>query len=142
MALESATYIDELVSTNPLASDNVSQGDNHLRLIKSVLQSSFPSVDMAVNAIHASDSAPAESITAGLVWFDTSANLLKIRNEAGEYLGEAGGDIWDSEHLVEANKKYDEQGTYSYRITHVMPQDPLNFGMDIGVILDKVAVAK
>ena len=84
MALESATYIDELVSTNPLASDNVSQGDNHLRLIKSVLQSSFPSVDMAVNAIHASDSAPAESITAGLVWFDTSANLLKIRNEAND----------------------------------------------------------
>jgi len=84
MALESATYIDELVSTNPLASDNVSQGDNHLRLIKSVLQSSFPSVDMAVNAIHASDSAPAVAITAGLIWFDTSANLLKIRNEAND----------------------------------------------------------
>ena len=84
MALVSATYIDELVSTNPLASDNVSQGDNHLRLIKSVLQSSFPSVDMAVNAIHASDSAPAESITAGLVWFDTSNNVLKIRNEAND----------------------------------------------------------
>ena len=36
MGLESATYIDEFVSTNPLASDNVSQGDNHLRLIKAV----------------------------------------------------------------------------------------------------------
>ena len=55
MALESANYIDELVSTNPLASDNVSQGDNQLRLIKKVLKQSFPSVDMAVNAIHASD---------------------------------------------------------------------------------------
>jgi hypothetical protein len=84
MGLESATYIDELVNTNPLAADNVSQGDNHLRLIKAVLQSSFPSVDMAVNAIHASSSAPAVAITAGLVWFDTSANLLKIRNEAND----------------------------------------------------------
>ena len=84
MALESANYIDELVSTNPLASDNVSQGDNQLRLIKKVLKQSFPSVDMAVNAIHASDSAPAVAITAGLIWFDTSANLLKIRNEAND----------------------------------------------------------
>jgi hypothetical protein len=84
MALETATFLDELVSTNPLASDNVSQGDNHLRLLKAVLQSSFPSVDMAVNAIHASSSAPAESISAGLVWFDTSANVLKIRNEAND----------------------------------------------------------
>ena len=84
MSLESATYFDELVSSNRIASDYVSEVDNHLRLIKSVLQSSFPSVDMAVNAIHASDSAPAESITAGLIWFDTSANLLKIRNEAND----------------------------------------------------------
>ena len=67
---------------------------------------------------------------------------LKIRNEAGEYLGEAGGDIWDSEHLIEPNKKYEEKGTYTYKLPHIMPQDPLNFGMDIGVILDKVAVAK
>ena len=59
MGLETGTYIDDLVSTNPLAADNVSQGDNHLRLIKAVLKASFPSVDMAVNAIHASSSAPA-----------------------------------------------------------------------------------
>ncbi len=84
MGLESASYIDELNSSNPTATDPVSQGDDHLRLIKSVLKTSFPSVDIAVNAIHASDSAPAESITAGLIWFDTSANLLKIRNEAND----------------------------------------------------------
>ena len=84
MGLETGTYIDDLISTNPLAADNVSQGDNHLRLIKAVLKASFPSVDMAVNAIHASSSAPALAITAGLVWFDTSANVLKIRNEAND----------------------------------------------------------
>lgn len=43
MALESATKISQLVSTNPTSTDVVSQGDNHLRMIKSVLKSSFPS---------------------------------------------------------------------------------------------------
>jgi len=41
MGLESASYISELVDTNPTATDPVSQGDDHLRLIKSVLQTQF-----------------------------------------------------------------------------------------------------
>ena len=84
MALESASYLNGLVDTNPAATDQVSQGDDHLRLIKKVLKDSFPSVDAAVNAIHASASAPATSISAGLVWFDTTNDLLKIRNEAND----------------------------------------------------------
>jgi hypothetical protein len=43
MALESGTYVKDLVSTNPPGTDAISQGDDHLRLIKSVLQNSFPS---------------------------------------------------------------------------------------------------
>lgn len=43
MALENTTKIQGLVSTNPTSTDKVSEGDNHLRLIKSILQSSFPS---------------------------------------------------------------------------------------------------
>ena len=62
MGLESAAFLNGLVDTNPAATDNVSQGDDHLRLIKKVLKDSFPSVDAAVNAIHASASAPATSI--------------------------------------------------------------------------------
>ncbi len=45
MALESGTYIKDLVSTNPSGTDAISQGDDHLRLIKSVLQNSFPSTN-------------------------------------------------------------------------------------------------
>lgn len=41
MPLESATYIDDLDPSYPLGTDNVSQGDDHLRLIKSTLQNSF-----------------------------------------------------------------------------------------------------
>lgn len=42
MGLESATYVNDLVSTNPITADNVSQGDDHLRLIKEVLKTTFP----------------------------------------------------------------------------------------------------
>ena len=47
MGIESATYISQLVATNPLASDPVSQGDEHLQLIKSVLQSQFTTLGAA-----------------------------------------------------------------------------------------------
>jgi energy-converting hydrogenase Eha subunit B len=44
MALESATYINQLVPANPVHTDPLSQGDSHLRLIKSTLQATFPAV--------------------------------------------------------------------------------------------------
>jgi len=42
MALETSTTISGLVSANPTAIDAVSQGDDHLRLLKSVLKAQFP----------------------------------------------------------------------------------------------------
>jgi hypothetical protein len=50
MALEVANYIDELVAANPAAADQVSQADDHLRLIKTVLLQSFPNISDAVTA--------------------------------------------------------------------------------------------
>ena len=47
MGLETATYISQLVDTNPTSSDPVSQGDDHLRLIKEVLQSQFTTLGAA-----------------------------------------------------------------------------------------------
>ena len=44
MGVESASYISQLVDTNPLVSDAVGQGDDHLRLIKTVLQTQFPNL--------------------------------------------------------------------------------------------------
>lgn len=49
MALESATYISDLVDTNPTSSDTRSEGDDHLRLIKAVLQATFPNINGAIN---------------------------------------------------------------------------------------------
>ncbi len=50
MGLESATYINDLVTSNPLGNDGKSQGDDHIRLIKQVLQNTFPNIAATVQA--------------------------------------------------------------------------------------------
>jgi hypothetical protein len=49
MALETGTYISDLVITNPLGTDQKSTADDHLRLIKSTIKSTFPNINSAVN---------------------------------------------------------------------------------------------
>jgi len=94
MGIESGNFITNLNSSYPLSSDNVSEGDDHLRLIKDVLKKTFPAgsnntgPDQAVQVIIAKATAPSISGNAaqssGLVWLDTSNNLLKIRNQAND----------------------------------------------------------
>ena len=45
MGLESATHIEDLVTTNPVTGDQVKQGDDHIRLMKSALQTDLPNAD-------------------------------------------------------------------------------------------------
>lgn len=52
MALETGSFISDLVSTNPTASDAKSQGDDHIRLLKSTVKATFPNVTGAVTATH------------------------------------------------------------------------------------------
>lgn len=52
MALETGTYISDLVATNPTSSDATSQGDDHLRLLKSTIKATFPNITGAVTATH------------------------------------------------------------------------------------------
>ncbi len=42
MGLESVSVVSDLVASNPLGTDNESQGDDHLRAIKSGLRTTFP----------------------------------------------------------------------------------------------------
>jgi hypothetical protein len=58
MGLESATFINGLVETNPTSSDNANQGDNHLRLIKAALKATFPNITGAVTANEATLNTP------------------------------------------------------------------------------------
>lgn len=48
MGLETATYINSLVETNPVANDPKNQGDDHIRLLKSALKNTFPNIGGAV----------------------------------------------------------------------------------------------
>lgn len=49
MALETGTYISDLVVTNPVGStDQASMGDDHLRLIKSTIKATFANITGAV----------------------------------------------------------------------------------------------
>ena len=54
MAKETATYISQLVATNPVASDSVSVGDDHLRMLKTVLKTQFSGLS-GTTAIAASE---------------------------------------------------------------------------------------
>lgn len=47
MGLESATFISELDNSFPLGGDPINQGDDHIRLVKAVLQSQFPNFTAA-----------------------------------------------------------------------------------------------
>jgi hypothetical protein len=40
--------------------------------------------------------------------------------------------------LISANKIFKEKGAYNYKIEHLMPNDPIEFAIEIGVILDQV----
>lgn len=53
MALETASYINGLVATNPTATDTVAQADDHIRLIKAAIKATFPNVTGAITATQA-----------------------------------------------------------------------------------------
>ncbi|MCP3411522.1 phage tail protein [Bradyrhizobium sp. CCGB01] len=52
MPLESATFISDLVISNPAASDPLAGADDHLRLIKATLKNTFQNVSGQVTATH------------------------------------------------------------------------------------------
>lgn len=49
MALESSSGIWSLVIANPVSTDDVNEGDDHIRLIKSSIKQTFPGISATVN---------------------------------------------------------------------------------------------
>lgn len=52
MPLESGSYLDSLVATNPVSTDGLAQADDHMRLIKSTLKNTFPNLSGPVTLSH------------------------------------------------------------------------------------------
>jgi hypothetical protein len=50
LAIETASYLSDLNISNPPGSDPVGQADDHIRLLKSVLKSTFPNLTGAVTS--------------------------------------------------------------------------------------------
>lgn len=53
MGLETGTYLDALVPTNPASTDGLAQADDHIRLIKSTIKNTFPNLTGPVTATQA-----------------------------------------------------------------------------------------
>jgi hypothetical protein len=92
MGLESATFINGLVETNPTSSDNANQGDNHLRLIKAALKATFPNLTGAVTATQATLNTPylplaGGTLTGGLA--GTTASFSGAVTATGGVVGNA-----------------------------------------------------
>jgi hypothetical protein len=82
MALEAATFISQLVATNPVgATDPKAQGDDHLRLIKGVLQSQFPNLGAAAITATAAEINRLVGITGPV----EDLRGLPYNNQAGSY---------------------------------------------------------
>jgi hypothetical protein len=100
MPLESATYITDLVPANPAHSDGLNQTDSHLRLIKQVLQTVFPSLSGPVtctptelNQLHTGTRSLGlsdGSSGAPSIYFDSEAGLGFYRVSAGHLAIPAG----------------------------------------------------
>ena len=52
MGLETGSFPSDLVATNPLGSDGKDKGDDHIRLLKTVLKTTLPNVSGAVTTTH------------------------------------------------------------------------------------------
>lgn len=66
MALETGTFISDLVTTNPVASDALAFADDHLRLIKSTIKTTFPNIAGAVTKTHAEINTAVDQAAAAL----------------------------------------------------------------------------
>lgn len=77
MPLETATYITDLVTSNPAHSDGMNNDDAHMRLVKATLKNTFPNfTSAAVNSTQAQLDAAAALVTNGnTVLPDTGAHF-------------------------------------------------------------------
>ena len=86
MAVETFEYIDDLNVANPTATDNVSEGDDHLRGLKTTLKNTFPNVTGAINATETELNVldmSAGSSTSGQVLTSTGTGTVPTWQDSG-----------------------------------------------------------
>lgn len=82
MGLESVTWIDDFVITNPTGADKKKQGDDHLRAIKTGLRNSLPRAGKAFRFPKAMSKTADYSVVAAddntLIYVDTTAGTVTL----------------------------------------------------------------
>jgi hypothetical protein len=58
MPVESAQFISQLVPSNPITTDPLAQGQQHIAMLKAVLQSQFPNLGAAAVTASAAELVP------------------------------------------------------------------------------------
>ena len=78
MPIEAATYISTLNASNPPSTDLLAEGDDHLRLLKSVLLASFPNITGAMTATHTVLNGLDARVTAAQTQVDLADNGVSV----------------------------------------------------------------
>jgi hypothetical protein len=98
MGVESASWVTQLDATNPVVGDPVGEGDDHLRMIKTVLKNSFPSSSTSAIVPNVSGNQNKLLSTDGTdnVWTSNVVNAeLKNYSETTNVIGSIGGGTQD-----------------------------------------------
>jgi len=94
MGVETATYISQLSATNPLGTDPISEGDDQIRLVKSVLQSQFTSLGAAAVTGTAAELNLIDGYTGTTAELNTLDVTTQGTSEASKVLtADANGDV-------------------------------------------------
>ncbi len=104
MGLETATYISDFNVNNPTRNDPVGEGDNHIKMIKYALKTTFPSITGAVTGTHtainsavtAANAATNANTASTIVKRDASGNFIAGTITAaltGDVIGAVTGNI-------------------------------------------------
>lgn len=102
--LETGTYISDLVATNPLSSDLASTADDHIRLLKSTIKTTFPNINGAVTVTDeqlntvATNVAANPTATIGLTAVNGSAATY-LRSDGAPALSQAIAPTWTAQHI-------------------------------------------
>lgn len=82
LGLETVQYIQDLVVTNPVSNDPIAQGDDHIRLLKTVLKNTFPQatrpIFFAAVQSHSSDFTLQQSDMSNTILVSTTGGPVNI----------------------------------------------------------------
>lgn len=127
MGLEAVSYIPDLVATNPLVSDSVSQGDDHIRNIKTALLNTFTNFAGAAMTLTEAqlNDASRKSATETLSGDKTFSGAVEKRIGGFDYvMSPCYGGFVDSaaaSEQVPTGWSVAKTGTGQYTVTHTIP---------------------